>query len=235
MPVSRVATVIVAALLAACADGPSAVLSPDDRDEANSGVVAEPIRELSLTLYGRGMTIETFLETSAGEKRSLSSTIVGSTRDVPVGVPRDTTLQYLFAGEPAIGEYTLPAQSVEVMYFGWNPMLVHKEGDENAYTAGTPNLMLFSWPQGVPAPAREVVQSEPATVTITEYRAPTIDRADGMLRGTIAYVGEEWMRVWAPDGRATMHRTGVRYRIVATMDVTWERSNRHIEPPAPGS
>ena len=232
---SRVATLMAAALLGACADGPTAIQSRDPPGEPSSGTVAGSIRDLSLTLYGRGMTIETFLETPYTQSRTVSSTIVGSTRDVPVGVPRDTTWQYLFDGEPAVGEYTLPAQSVEVMYFGPHAMLVHKEGDANGFTAGTPSLMLFSWPQGVPAPAREVVQSEAATVTISAYRAPSGNHANGVLRGTIVYVGDEWIREWERDGRATMRPTGVKYRIVASVNVTWERATRHIEPPAAGS
>lgn len=229
MLIPRAASLVLATFLVSCADTVAPTPLRHAREPGNeSGSGVEPSREVTLLIYGAGRTLEVYAQTPAGETRTLSSSIVGTTRDVPVGVPRDTTLQFLFAGEPAVGTYMLPAQSVEPMEFGGVPTLVHRVGDANGYTAGTPNLMIYNWPATAPAPTREIAQVDAATVTITEYVPPAAGRNDGVLRGTIDYVAEEWVRQWSPDGRSTLTNSGVRIRIRAVLDLRWGRETRHI-------
>ena len=217
--------VLFAAFAIGCAGSDvSPVTEPRDIRETDG----QQTRALDLRIFGRGATTEWTIRTLAGETHSVSSTIAGATRDLPVGMPRDTIFQYMFDGPPTVGTQILPAAAVEVMYFDGMPQLVRRTGTADNFVAGTPSLMLFVWPPNNAAPTREIVQSDVASVTFEEYVAPA-NGAQGRVTGRIDFVGDEWIRERTLDGTTTLRPTSVKVRVRTRFTVPWEARSQSVD------
>lgn len=226
------ATASAAVMMAACADAPVSPVA-ESSPPRQSQTPPQTTQDLALTLYGIGGTTEFTVQTPTGEQRSVASFFAASPQDLPVGVRRDTTLQFLFSGFPTVGERSISPPTLQVKYFDGKPFLLTGTLTPNGGTLGTPDLVLFIWPARAPFPVRELVQSEPATLTITQY-APADPLSDnGTLRGHVSFTADEWVREWAPDGAATIRNTGNKVRVNAEFRVTWRHRVQTIDARPP--
>ena len=230
LAVSVIATV---AILSACADPPVTSVT---RTPATDPPAPQAVQEVSLRIFGRGASTEFFIKTHGGEVHGVSSFVAGSPEDLPVGVQRDTLFQFLFRGYPDVGDRELPVPTIHIKHIDGKAFLMTGTVTANGSSLGTPDLMLFIWPRGASAPVEELVQSEPATVTITEYVAPDANKSNGMLRGHVTFVADRWIREWKADGTSTLRNSGEKVRIAAQFSASaWENRVERIDATSSGS
>ena len=226
----RVATIALAAAVLSCADGP---VEPRRNAESETPPVSEsnplsPAREITLSLVGRGWTIESRVETTSGEQRILSTTLEAATRAIVVGQPVDTLLAIAFPGAPAAGDLMLtPPTTVTIKDVAPGIPIIFFEG-----SPGRLELLVFTRASGFPL--RQLVQAEPATLTVTELVAPEPLRDNGRLEGRIDFLAEEYVREWSPDGAISIRKNAGRVRVTANIEVQLEHRIRQVQaPPLP--
>ena len=217
-----------AAVVVACADAP---VSPA-KDATQSPPVVEsdpaaPVREITLSLLGRGTTTEWTSETPSGAEITLTTEIEAATREIVVGEPVDTLLAISFSGAPALGRLTMTPPTVLVQDVAPGIPIIFLEGSPSRL-----ELAVFIRQSGFPA--RQFVQTEPATLEVVEYVAPARQAADGRLRAQITFVADEYYREWSPDGSISVRRANGKVRIKAHLTVQLaHRVREAMEPVVP--
>jgi hypothetical protein len=182
-----------------------------------------PGREVVLSLVGRATTTEWQVRTPTGEHKSLNTVIEVATRPLVTGMPVDTLLAITISGAPTTGDLLMtPPTSITIRDVSPGIPIIFLED-----SLGRVELMVFTRYTGFPA--REFLQVEPATLRITGYVAPDPLSKNGLIRGTIDFMAEEYYREYAPDGAATIRKRDGKTRIQAAFEAQVEHRVRVVD------
>jgi hypothetical protein len=225
----RMLTLASAAAVISCSDGPAAPSSRLPVSPDPPGVQSDPlspIRNVTLTLTGRGTITDWRVQTPAGEQRTLGTVIEAAPRAIITGYPVDTLLDIAFSGVPALGDLALAPPTVTIRDVSPGIPIVFLENSPHRL-----ELLIFTRFSGFPA--RQFIQVEPAALDVTEYVAPDLLGSNGLLKGRIEFLAEEFYREWAPDGSITIHKVAGKTRITAQFTVQMNHRVRKVDH-APG-
>lgn len=223
----RVVGVASIAVVIACADGP---VAPPAMTPVSEPVTSDPpsnLREITLSLVGRGFTTEWHTSSPTGDRVIITTDIEAATRALITGLPVDTLLAISFSGVPALGRLDMtPPTTVRIQDVSPGIPLIFFEGSPSRV-----ELMFFARHSAFPV--QELIQAQPAALEVTNYVAPSRFASDGLVQGKISFLAAEYYREWAPDGAITIRERAEQVLINAGFEV--QLTHRIREVGAPGS